>query len=89
MTKSIYSSEMIALRHWLRQERLEHRLTMRQLAQRLGKPHSYVQRVEEGDRRLDIVEFVWYCQALQIDPLVGLQLIHQNKNPQCSSSNAV
>lgn len=75
MTKSIYSPEMVSLRTWLKQERLNHNLTMRQLAERLDRPHSYVQRVEEGDRRLDVVEFVWYCQALNIDPTFGLQLI--------------
>lgn len=75
MTKSIYSPEMVTLRTWLKQERLNHNLTMRQLAERLNRPHSYVQRVEEGDRRLDVVEFIWYCQALEIEPSTGLQLI--------------
>ena len=75
MTKSIYSAEMVAVRSWLRQKRLEQNLTMRQLAERLKRPHSFVQRVEEGDRRLDIVEFVWYSQALGVDPMLGLQII--------------
>ena len=66
---------MIAVRTWLRNERLRLGLTMRELALRLDRPHSFVQRVEEGDRRLDVVEFVWYCQALGIDPLLGLELI--------------
>lgn len=66
---------MIAVRTWLRSERLRLGLTMRELAHRLDRPHSFVQRVEEGDRRLDVVEFVWYCQALGIDPALGLELI--------------
>lgn len=79
MTKSIYSPEMIAVRSWLREKRLEQSLTMRQLAERLGRPHSFVQRVEEGDRRLDVVEFVWYCQALGIEPMLGLQIIFNHQ----------
>lgn len=75
MKKSIYSPEMIAVRSWLRSERLNAGLTMRELANRLDRPHSFVQRIEEGDRRLDVVEFVWYCQALGVDPLLGLELI--------------
>ena len=75
MTKSIYSPEMVALRAWLKEQRLAQNLTMRALAVRLDRPHSYVQRVEEGDRRLDVVEFVWYCHALGIDPMAGWQLI--------------
>ncbi len=77
MTKSIYSPEMIAVRSWLRSERLRLGLTMRELAQRLDRPHSFVQRIEEGDRRLDVVEFVWYCQALGLNPQDGIDLIHQ------------
>lgn len=80
MTKSIYSPEMIAVRTWLRQKRLEQNLTMRQLSERLDKPHSFVQRIEEGDRRLDIVEFVWYCHALGIEPHYGLELIINEKS---------
>ncbi|WFF38879.1 helix-turn-helix domain-containing protein [Moraxella nasibovis] len=81
MTKSIYSKEMVELRHWLRHQRKQKNLTMRSLAERLSRPHSYVQRVEEGDRRLDVVEFVWYCQALEIDPKLGFELIlsHSHK----------
>ncbi len=75
MNKSIYSPEMIAVRTWLRSERIRPGLTMRELAHRLERPHSFVQRVEEGDRRLDVVEFVWYCQALGIGPALGLELI--------------
>lgn len=80
MTKSIYSPEMTAVRTWLRQNRLAQNLTMRQLSERLGKPHSFVQRIEEGDRRLDIVEFVWYCQALGVQPQHGLELIINEKS---------
>ncbi len=43
---------------------------MRSLAQLIGKPHSYIQRVEDGERRLDVIEYVWYCNALNIDPRV-------------------
>jgi transcriptional regulator with XRE-family HTH domain len=38
-------------------------LTQRQLADRLGRERSFVGRVELGERRLDVVEFYWFCQA--------------------------
>lgn len=75
MTKSIHTAQMMSLRTWLYHERKAQNLSMRTLAQRLGRPHSFVQRVENGDRRLDMVEFVQYCQALNVDPRVGLELI--------------
>ena len=75
MTKSIHTDEMIALRNWLKNQRKAQKITMRTLAERMERPHSFVQRVEEGDRRLDLVEYVWYCSALGINPQTGLDLV--------------
>ena len=75
MTKSIHTNEMIALREWLKCQRKVQNLTMRNLAQRMARPHSFVQRVEEGDRRLDLVEYAQYCIALEIDPRTGFELV--------------
>lgn len=69
MTYSINSPEMQLLRKTLKDARLKRQLTMRALSVQLKKPHSYVQKVEEGERRLDVVEFVWYCKALKLDPV--------------------
>lgn len=75
MTKSIHTDEMIALRDWLKSQRKAQNLTMRSLAHRIKKPHSFIQRIEDGERRLDVVEFVWYCTELGIDPHLGIDLI--------------
>lgn len=75
MTRSIHSDEMIALRQWLTAAREAQGISMRALAERLNRPHSFVQRVEEGDRRLDVVEFVEYCEELGLEPLDGLALV--------------
>ena len=68
---------MQALTKRLKQERELQQLSMRALAERMNKPHSYVQKVEQGERRLDVVEYVWYCHSLKLDPQVGLSLIQQ------------
>jgi transcriptional regulator with XRE-family HTH domain len=39
-----------------------------ELGARLGKPQSYVSKVEAGDRRLDLVEYIFWAKALDIDP---------------------
>lgn len=75
MTYSINTDEMLALRAWLKAEREARGLSMRDLATRLGKPHTYVQKVEQGERRLDVVEYVWYCSSLGCDPAKGISLI--------------
>jgi len=48
--------------------RREAGLTQRQLADRLGREHSFVGRVETGQRRLDVVELVWIAKACGADP---------------------
>ena len=41
---------------------------MRDVGLLVGRPHSFVSKIESGERRLDVVEFIWYCQALSLDP---------------------
>ena len=43
-------------------------LTQRDLASRLKRPHSFVGRLEAGERRLDVVEFIEVARALDVDP---------------------
>ena len=42
-------------------------LTQQQLADRLGKPQSFISKYEGGERRIDVVEFVAIADALQMD----------------------
>ncbi len=77
MTASINTKEMQALTNWLKQARQDQKFSMRALAERMDKPHSFVQKVEQGERRLDVVEYVWYCRELGVNPQDGLVLIEQ------------
>ncbi len=43
-------------------------VTQVELAERLGKPQQFISKYELGDRRVDIIEFVAICRALEIDP---------------------
>ena len=43
-------------------------LTQQQVADALAKPQSYVAKIEGGERRLDILEFVALCRAMDADP---------------------
>nr|WP_206615447.1 helix-turn-helix transcriptional regulator [Solirhodobacter olei] len=42
-------------------------LTQQQVADRLGRPQSFVAKVEGYERRLDVVEFLHLCRAIGID----------------------
>jgi DNA-binding transcriptional regulator YiaG len=59
----------------LKQIRDQENLTMRSLAERIGTPHSFVGKIEQQGRRMDVGEFIHYCKAMQRDPTVELQAI--------------
>jgi len=48
--------------------RKDKKVTQTQLAQQLGKPQSYVAKIETLERKLDIVEFVDWCNAIGQSP---------------------
>ena len=43
-------------------------LTQRGLAERLGREQNFVARIETGQRRVDLVEWVMICRACDVDP---------------------
>ena len=71
--KSIYRKEYQAFIQRLRSKRLEAGLTQQQLSALLGKPQSFVSKFENGERRLDILEFFEITQAMGVDPLEIIQ----------------
>lgn len=74
---SIHSSEHMKLRQLLIQKRLDLGLSQRALAEKMNVVHSFVGKVETGDRRLDVFEFVEYCEALQLNVAEVLQQLQQ------------
>ena len=69
---------MLILQQWLTEQRQAKNLSLEQLADRLNKPFTYVQDVESGKYQLDVVEYLFYCKALEINPNLGLELIQSN-----------
>ena len=64
MRKSLYSKRQGQLLSALKSARKEAGLTQEELAALLKMPQSFVAKTENGERRLDVVEFVSYCEAL-------------------------
>lgn len=68
MNKSIHSPEYAAVLGELRSARESAGVSQRDLANRLNVPHSWVSKVETGERRIDLVEFWWFLSACGLDP---------------------
>jgi transcriptional regulator with XRE-family HTH domain len=43
-------------------------MTQRELAAELNRPHSFVGRIEAGERRIDVIEFIEIARILGADP---------------------
>ena len=69
MRKSTHSHENAEVLKTLVFMRKAAGLTQRELAKKLKREQSFVWRIETGERRLDVVEFHWVCQALGIDSI--------------------
>lgn len=66
--KSIHDPRYKTLIQWLIAAREAQNITVRELAQKLGHTHSWVVKVENFDKKLDVLEFVDFCTALNVDP---------------------
>lgn len=66
MKKSIYSEQQEALVKLLRQIRIEKGLTQLDLANILGQPQSFISKYESGERRIDLIELKFLCNAFGI-----------------------
>jgi transcriptional regulator with XRE-family HTH domain len=73
--KSVHSAEHQLLRELLVAARDKSGLTQQKLAKQLGKPQSFVAKYEGGERRLDVVEFVFIARELGADPVRMLKTL--------------
>jgi transcriptional regulator with XRE-family HTH domain len=73
LTKSLYTEEWESLLKILRDLREKRGWTQEQLAQKLGRPQSMVAKIEAGDRKLDVCQFIDYLRILEADPVEVMQ----------------
>ncbi|MBX9448070.1 MULTISPECIES: helix-turn-helix domain-containing protein [Dickeya] len=72
---SIYSFEYQIIIKTLREARIRNGMTQENLASFLGRPQSFVAKIENGERRLDVVEFVHIAHLLSVDHSAVLEKI--------------
>ncbi len=78
MKSSPYSPHYEKLRAWLKEQRDESGLSLRDAADALGRHHSVLGKMEQNRRKIEILEFVRYCQVIGADPHEGLDVLIQS-----------
>lgn len=73
--KPLYTPASVRLRELLIEARSKADLTQEDVANRLGRPQSFVSKYESGERRLDVVEFLEVCAAVGADPVKVLRQV--------------
>jgi transcriptional regulator with XRE-family HTH domain len=72
MVASMFTAASDALAAAVVELRKRARMTQRQLAEGVGREQNFVARIETGQRRIDLVEWVTICRACGVDPEVEI-----------------
>jgi transcriptional regulator with XRE-family HTH domain len=72
LRKTLGSKRHRALVDLLIKQREASGMTQSEFAARLGEHQSFVARLESGQRRVDVVEFIECAEALGFDPLKAI-----------------
>lgn len=81
--QTIHTPEHLLFIEVLENVRQQKKITQVELAEWLGKPQSFVSKCLSGERRIDFVEWLWFCDAMGISPSAFLRRMErlQNKAP--------
>ena len=77
LDKSVHSTEQAVFCELMIKARKTADLTQHELAKRLRRPQSFVAKYEGGERRVDVVEFIEICKAVEADPNKLLKVLIQ------------
>ncbi len=79
MPKSTFTDAYGRFTRLLVQGREDCGLTQAAVAERLGRPQSFVSKYERGERRLDMIEFLSVADALSLDPCALIHKLHKQR----------
>ncbi len=78
MVRSVFSPAYEHFRRLLIDARKEAKYTQAALAARLGRPQSFVSKYEQGERRIDVVEFLEIAEAVGINPTTFISRLRRS-----------
>jgi HTH-type transcriptional regulator/antitoxin HipB len=67
-TKTKLAAELVVLGQVMVEARERAKLKQSDVVQRLGMPASYLSKIENGTRRLDVIELIQIAEAIGADP---------------------
>lgn len=76
--KTIYSPEYERIVALLRETREQAGLSQAELAERLQRPRTFVTKCELGERRIDLLEWLRFCQACEVEPAAFLAALQKS-----------
>jgi len=65
--KTIHAKEYHIVIAMLRELREQKQLTQKGLADKIGSDQTFISKIEIGERRVDIIELKYICEALDIE----------------------
>jgi transcriptional regulator with XRE-family HTH domain len=68
MREDLYSMEHRKLREILKRKRIAAGLRQSDVAETTNRSQAYISKFENGDLRLDVVDFVRLCRTIGVDP---------------------
>ena len=74
-SKTIYSPIHERMLEILRAARVKAGLTQVQAAERLGCRQTFLSKIERGERRLDVIEFLVICRAYEVKPCTIMKVL--------------
>src|SRR6476661_4752305 len=81
MRKTLHSADYARFLALLKQARKDAGMVQQELADKLGKPQSFVAKFERGERRIDVIEFIAIARAIGRDPVACSSNISSRSGP--------
>ncbi|HWN11965.1 MAG TPA: helix-turn-helix transcriptional regulator [Pyrinomonadaceae bacterium] len=79
MTKSVHTKNYARFLQLLVQVRKNAGITQEEVAARLGRHQSFVSKYENGERRVDLIEFLDIAEAIGFEPVSFMRKIQKSR----------
>ena len=79
VTKSVHTRNYTRFLELLITARKTARVTQDEVAERLNRPQSFVSKYENGERRVDVIEFLDIAQAIGFDPISFMRKVLKSR----------